>query len=82
VSAQTFERMPAPPWWREHWLENCGEFRVERGGETIGFVEAIEEAEEGAVAALLVESQTRHVRVSVAEVDDVDPVRFLVTLKP
>lgn len=81
MSVETFERAPAPPWWRAHWLENCEEFRVEGAGETIGFVEAIEENEDGEAAALLVESDTRHIRIAVAEIDEIDPFRYLVTLK-
>jgi len=76
--------MGAPPWWREHWLQNCQEFRVERAGEPLGFVEQVDWADGCAPGWLVIESgvaEPTTVRVPVAEVADVDPSRCLVTLR-
>jgi hypothetical protein len=84
VAASSLEMAQAPYWWRRHWLENCEEFRVERAGEPLGFVESVEWATGDAPGGIVIEAlgATRSIRVSVAEVEDVDPYRCLVTLRP
>lgn len=82
MSVQTFEQERAPAWWREHWLENCQEFGVERSGEQLGFVEEVEQDADGEADALVIEAGARRVRIAVAEVVAIDPYRCLVTLRP
>jgi hypothetical protein len=83
VSATAYELERAPVWLREHRLENCEAFRVERDGEPVGFVEEVELDTDGAAASLVIASGGAppcRVRVSVVDVADVDPARCLVTL--
>jgi hypothetical protein len=75
----------APVWWRQHWVENCEEFRVECAGRVLGFVEEIEPSEVGGPDWLVIEcrgGEPTHGRVASTEVLDVDPQRCLVTLRP
>jgi len=74
-----------PVWWRRHWLANCEEFRVECAGMLVGFVEEVEQAEVDEPDWLVIEcpgDEPRHVRVAPTDVQDVDPQRCLVTLRP
>ena len=85
MSAHSLVVEEVPVWWRRHCLQNCEEFRVERAGRLLGFVEEIEWAEVDEPSSLVIEcrgGEPTHVRVASADVVDVAPGRCLVTLRP
>ena len=84
MSVHPYDVERAPVWWRQHWLENCEEFRVECAGRVLGFVEEIERTEADDATLLVIEcrgAEPMRVRVASPDVLDVDPHRCLVTLR-
>ena len=76
---------PTPAWWRQHWLENCEEFRVEHAETLLGFVEETGPGGADDSGWLVIECRggdSGRVRVASADVLHIDPERCLVTLHP
>jgi hypothetical protein len=75
----------APDWWREYWLARCEGFRVRRSGETLGYVEAVEWSGGEETASLMLElcgDVVLHARVAVADVVEIEPHGWVLSLDP